>query len=80
MAYEVFVGYVIQGLCTGFGVAIGTWVYKKYLEPTLEKNHERLSKIPIPPLVPQKPIEDKGFMVNDRRSYQEITEQPKIKW
>jgi hypothetical protein len=41
---------LINSIGTGVGVAIGTWGFKKYLEPTLEKHHEKLAgvKITIP--------------------------------
>jgi hypothetical protein len=55
MGYEVMIGYIVQGLCTGFGVAIGTWIYKKYMEPSLEKGHDKLAKVQVPAKFPEPP-------------------------
>ena len=40
---------LFTGLGSGIGTPFGNWVYKKFLEPRLEKAHERMKegKLPI---------------------------------
>ena len=78
IAYDQFVGYAVQGLCTGIGTALALFIFEKYLKPTLEKNHERLAQIPIP--VPKQST-DKGFIATRTVDFHDITEPPKMpKW
>jgi hypothetical protein len=71
MAYDQFVGYAVQGLCTGIGTALALFIFEKYLKPTLEKNHERLAKIPIPvpPVAMIKPRESPPTGINPNPNY-----------
>ena len=40
-----FLGYVVQGLATGIGVAVGNFTYDKYIKHHLEKADNVVTKI-----------------------------------
>ena len=40
-----YIGYILQGLFTGIGAAIGLYIHERYLKPRLEKAHENISSV-----------------------------------
>jgi len=48
-----FLGYVLQGLFTGFGVVTGTHIYDMYVRKHMEKSKEVIGKITPDSLTPK---------------------------
>ena len=40
-----YVGYILQGLFTGVGTAMGLWMHNKYSKPILDKSHKHIQYV-----------------------------------
>jgi hypothetical protein len=58
MSIETYIGFAVSGVFTGFGVALGTYLYKKFMEPSLERGHEKLVNTPFPTKFPSTPQQE----------------------